>query len=146
MTSGQALRHLPHRGVLQTAGPHRSHDPGKDAGFEVIVQDVAAREGRAADTVDRRRGDRVETGHVPQRIALPAHAPDFLVEVRIAVGADVEAGDLLRAQMHRDRVFVLLAVAGIDHGFEKAPGAEHGGVPGRPRQRTDDGRRQRFSG
>ncbi len=143
---GQALGHFPHGGVLQVAGPDGSHDLGKDAGFEIIVQDVSARKGDRADIVDRRLGGRVEPRHVRQRIALPAHAADFLVVVRIAVGADIKARRLLSAQMHRDRVLVLLAVAGMEHRFEKALGAENGGVPRRPRQRTDDRCRQCFPG
>jgi hypothetical protein len=107
---------------------------------------MCPRKGDGADIVNRRFSDRVESGHAPQGIALPAHASDFIVVVRVAVGTDIEARSLLRAQMYRDRVLVLLAVAGIEHGFKKALGTENGSVPGRPRQRTNDGCRQRFSG
>ena len=41
--------------------------------------------------------------------------------MRVAVGADVEPGDFLRAQMRRDRVLVLLAPARVDHRLEKTP-------------------------
>jgi len=135
---GQTLRHLPHGSVLQVAWPHGSHDLGKDAGFEIVMQDVSARKSHRADIVNCRLRNRVEPRHVRQRIALPAHAADFFVIVRIAVGTDIEPRGLLRAQMHRDRILVLLAVAGMEHGFEKALGAENSGVPRRPRQRADD--------
>src|SRR5579885_2852495 len=87
---------------------------------------------------DRRWGQRRlarQPRHVGERIALPRKPADLLVVMRIAVGADVEPGDLLRAQMGRDRVLVLLAPAGVDHRLEKAAIAEHRGVPGRARQR-----------
>ncbi len=90
--------------------------------LEQIVQDMAAREADGAEVVDRGRGRFVEARHVPRRIALPAHAADLFVVMRVAVGADVEPGGFLRAQEDRDRVLVLLAVARIDHGFEEALG------------------------
>src|SRR5579862_3374488 len=44
----------------------------------------------------RRQGHLVrEPGHMGQRVALPPPAADLLVVMRIAVGADVETGDLL---------------------------------------------------
>src|SRR5262249_17956761 len=84
--------------------------------------------------------------HVGERIALPAHAADLLVVMGVAVGADVETGGFLRAQMRRDRVLVLLAVARVEHGFEEALGAEGGVVPGRAGQRADDRGRQHDAG
>ena len=110
------------------------------------MQDVAARIGDRADIVDRRLRLRREARHVGQRIALPAHAADFLVVMRVAVGDDVEAGDLLRAHEARHRVLVLLAVARVDHRLEEALAAEHRRVPGRPRQRADDRGRQHHVG
>jgi hypothetical protein len=92
---------------------------------------LAARIGDRTDIVDGGLRRRIEAGHVVQRIALPAHAADFLVVMRIAVGHDVEAGDLLRAQETRDRVFILFAVTRVDHRLEETAIAEHGGVPGR---------------
>jgi hypothetical protein len=53
--------------------------------------------------------------------------------MRVAIGADVEPGDFLRAQMGRDRILVLLAPARVDHRFEKMAPAKLRGVPGRPR-------------
>ena len=94
--------------------------------------------GDRADVIDRRFGNGAEAGHVRQRVALPAHAADFFVVMSVAVGTDIEARCLLCAQMHRDRVLVLLAVAGIDQGLKKTLGTEDSGVPGRPRQRSDD--------
>ena len=107
-------------GVLQPAAPDRADDPRENARFEKVVQDMAARIGDRLDLVDLRLGDLGKAVHVGERIALPAHAADFLVVVRIAVGDDVEAGDLLRAQEARHRVLVLLAVARVHHGFEEA--------------------------
>src|SRR5262249_2349021 len=121
------------------AAPDRPHDPGKHARFEKVVQDMPARIGDSADLVDHRLRQFGKTVHVGQRIALPAHAADLLVVVRVAVGQDVEAGYFLRPQKARDRILVLLAVARIDHGFEEALRSQHCGVPGRPRQRADDG-------
>jgi hypothetical protein len=57
---------------------------------------------------------------VDQRITLPAHAADLLVEVRVAVGDDIETRGLLNAQVDRNRVLVLLAVAQVHHSFKKA--------------------------
>ncbi len=76
------------------------------------------------------------------RIGGPALAADVVVEAAVAVGDDIEAGKLLIAQIAGQRVFVLLAKAAADHRFEKMTGAEIFRVPGRPRQRAGDGRRQ----
>ena len=59
-----------------------------------------------------------------ERIVGPALAADFVVEMRVAVGADVEPGDFLRVQIDRDRVDVLLAEAGVDHRVEEAARAQ----------------------
>ena len=96
---GEALRDLPHRGVLQIAAPDRTGDARKHPRFEKVMQDVAARIGDGADIVDRGLGLGGKARHVGERIALPAHAAHFLVVVGVAVGADVEAGGLLRAQV-----------------------------------------------
>ena len=89
----------------------RADDLRKDPGLEEIVQDMAARVSDRADLVGGRLRHAGEPVHVRERIALPAHARDLLVIMRISVGADVEAGDLLRAQEAGDRILVLLAVA-----------------------------------
>src|SRR6202011_33460 len=80
-----------------------------------------------------------------QRIALPAPPADLFIVMGVAIGADVEPGYLLRAQMRRHRILVLLAPASIDHRLEEAAAAELHSVPRRPRQRTD-GRRQEVQG
>ena len=139
---GHALRRLPHRGVLQIAAADFVDHLREDAGFQEVVQDVAARIGDGADIVDGRLGSLREAGHVGERIALPAHAAYFLVVMGVAVGTDVEAGDFLRAQEGRHRVLVLLAVARVHHRLEEALGAERSGVPGRARQRADNRCRQ----
>jgi hypothetical protein len=77
-----------------------------------------------------------------QRIALPAHAADLLVEMSVAIGHNVEPGGLLGAQINRDRVLVLLAVAQIHHCFEEVLRAGPRCVPARPRQGSDDRSRQ----
>jgi hypothetical protein len=58
----------------------------------------------------------------------------LLVEMRIAVGDDVETRDLLSPQIDRNRVLVLLAVAQVHHRFEKALRPEPDRVPARARQ------------
>jgi len=117
--SSKPLRRLPHRGVLQIAGADGPDDLGQDARFEEVVQNMPAR-GSSPHLVRARLRRCREAGHVRQRIALPAHAADLLVEMRVAIGTDVEAGRLLRAQIDRNRVFVLLAVAQVHHRLEKA--------------------------
>jgi hypothetical protein len=107
---GQPLRHFPHRGVLQIAGTDRPDDLRQHARFEEVVQNVPARRPRDELIGARFRRYR-EARHVGQRIALPAHAADLLIEMRIAIGADVEPSSLLRAQIDRNRIFVLLAVS-----------------------------------
>ena len=88
------------------------------ARFEIVVQDVAAAGNQIRPCPGSRRRARVvavESAHVARRIAGPALAADVVVEAAVAVGEDVEAGDLLLAQVDRERVDVLLAVARIDH-------------------------------
>ncbi len=89
------------------------------------MQDVAAREADGADIVDRGLGDLSKPVMCARRVAMPAHAADLFVVMRVAVGDDVEPGGFLRAQEDRDRVLVLLAVARMDHGFEEALGPQH---------------------
>ena len=84
----------------------------------------------------------VEAAHVVRRIAGPALAADVVVEAAVAVGDDVEAGELLVADEAGQRVLVLLAEAPRHHRLEEMPGAEIFGVPARPRQRAGDRRRQ----
>ena len=140
---GEALRRLPHRGVLQIAAPERAGDDRHDARFEVVVQNVAARKHDAAAAGRRRRRVlRVEPAHVVRRIGGPTLAADVVVEAAVAVGDDVEAGQLLVAQVAGQRVLVLLAKAAAHHRFEKMTRAEILGVPARPRQRAGDRRRQ----
>jgi hypothetical protein len=135
---GHALRRLPHRRVLQGAAPYRPDDPREHARLKKIVQNMPARIGDGADLVGGGLWRFGKAVHVGERIALPAHAADLLVVVRVAVGEDVETRDFLRPQKARDRVLVLLAVARIDHRFEEALASQHRCVPGRPRQRADD--------
>jgi hypothetical protein len=69
-------------------------------------------------------------------------AADVVIEMGVAVGHDVETGELLVADEAGQRILVLLAVAPRHHRFEEMPGAEIFGVPARPRQRAGDRRRQ----
>ena len=140
---GEPLRRFPHGGVLQIAAPDRAADDRHDPRFQIVVQDVAARKHDAAASGGRRLGmQRVEAAHVVRRIRGPALAADVVIEVRVAVGDDIEAGHLLIAQIAGHRVFVLLAESPADHRFEKMPGAEILRVPARPRQRAGNRRRQ----
>src|SRR6476620_9206040 len=84
----------------------------------------------------------VESLNVGRRIGRPALAADVGVEPTVTVGQDIETGKLLLEQVDAERVDVLLAVSGIDHGREEATRAEVFGVPARPRQRADDRGRQ----
>src|SRR5690349_20530288 len=84
----------------------------------------------------------IETAHMVWRIGGPALAADIVVEAAIAVGENVEPSEFLVAQIAGERVFILLAKAAADHGFEKVAGAEIFGVPARPRQRASDSGRQ----
>src|ERR1041385_5472265 len=96
--AGHPLRHLPDRGVLQLAAGDRPDDARHHPRFQVVVQDVP---GREADRPAARRDPRiepVEAAHVARRIVGPALAADVAIEMRIAVGDDVEAGDLLLVQ------------------------------------------------
>src|ERR1700730_1538950 len=61
---------------------------------------------------------------VGQRITLPTPPADLFVVMGVAVGADVEPRHLLRAQMRRYRILVLLAPARIDHRLEEAAAGE----------------------
>ena len=140
---GEALRGLPHRGVLQVAAPERSGDHRHDARFQIIVQDVAARKPDAAAPGRRRHRMRdVEARHVVGRIGGPALAADVVIEAAVAVGDDVETGEFLVAQIAGQRVLVLLAKAPRHHRLEEMPRAEIFRVPARPRQRAGDGGRQ----
>src|SRR6478672_3105557 len=84
----------------------------------------------------------VESLHVGRRIGRPALAANVGVESTVAVGQDIETGKLLFEQVDAERVDILLAVSGIDHGREEGPRTEVLGIPARPRQRADDRRRQ----
>ncbi len=140
---GEALRRLPHRGVLQIAAADRAGDDRHDARFQIVVQDVAARKPDAAAAGRcRHRMRDVEAAHVVRRIGGPALAADVVVEMSVAVGDDIEAGNFLIAQIAGHRVFILLAEAAADHCFEKMARAEIFRVPARPRQRAGDRRRQ----
>ena len=57
--------------------------------------------------------------HVMRRIAGPALPADVLVEPAIAVGHDVQPGDFLLAQIHRQRIHILLAEAADHHRVQK---------------------------
>src|SRR6516165_10111555 len=105
--------------------------------FEEIVQNVPA--GSAGrHLIGARLGRLGKAGHVCQRIALPTHATDLLVEMRVTVGDDVETSGLLRAQVDRYRILVLLAVAQVHHRLEETLRPQSRGVPARARQRSDD--------
>ncbi len=92
---GHALRDLPHRRILQIAATDRAGDLREHTRLEEVVQDVAARIGDRADIVDRRLGllrKARPCGSADSSCQLMP--PTFFVVMRIAVGADVEAGRL----------------------------------------------------
>ena len=99
------------------------------------MKDVTARKCNAARANRRQlRLEPVESVHVVRRVACPALTANVLVEAAVAVGDNVEAGQLLVPQVNRERVYVLLAVARGDHRVEKRPCAEVLGVPTGSRQ------------
>jgi len=108
------------------------------------VQDVAGWKQQAAFAGRRRLRILVEAAHVTRRIIGPALAADIGVEMRVAVGDDVETGHFLLVQIEANRVDILLAELVVDHGVEEAAHAEVLRVPARPRQRAGDGGRQHF--
>jgi hypothetical protein len=111
------------------------------------VEDVAAREPEAAGAdTGQRRMIAIEARHVVRGIAGPALAAHVLIEAAVAVGHHVEAGHFLFAQVHRQRVDVLLAEPARDHGVQERPVAEIFGVPAGTRQGTNDGGGQNLSG
>jgi hypothetical protein len=78
-----------------------------------------------------------------RRILEPAHAADIRVEACVAIGDDIEAGPLLIADEGADRVGILLAESRVGDGVAECTLTEVLDVPGRPRQRPGDRRRQR---
>jgi hypothetical protein len=85
-------------------------------GFQVVVQDVAARKPKTAAAGRRRaRIAALVAGHVMRRVAGPALPADVVVEAAVTVGADVEPGKLLVAQITGYRIDILLAVSAADH-------------------------------
>ena len=99
-TRGQPLCGLPQCGVLQVAAPDRADNDRHHPRFQIIVQDVAARKPETAAPGRRRpRVAALVAGHVMRRIAGPALAANVVVEAAIAVGDDVEASELLLAQI-----------------------------------------------
>ena len=91
-------------------------------------------------------GDRlrilVEASHVTRRIIGPALAADIGVEMRVAVGDNIEAGHFLLVEIHGDCIDILLAELVVHHRVEEAARAEILRVPARPRQRAGDRGRQ----
>ena len=131
---------------MQIARPHGSHDLGKHAGFEIIVQDMSAGKANAPGAGFRQfRMGRFEAVHVVRRIAGPALTADILIEPAIAIGADVKTGHFLFPQVNREGIHILLAESGDDHGVQEGFGSQIFGVPARARQRTRDGSWQYFS-
>jgi hypothetical protein len=139
---GHALRHLPHRGVLQFAARHRPRDPGHHPRFQVIMQDVTRRKHEAALARRSRLRILVEAAHVARRIVRPTLAADVGIEMGITVGDDVEPGELLFVQIDRNRIDILFAELVVDHRVEKTSRAEILRVPARPRQRAGNRGRQ----
>ncbi len=107
---GLALRRLPDVGVLQGAAPDRPHQVGHHAGLQHVVHDVAARRDEAGPPAFHAvRLRRAEALHVARRVGEPAMSAHVGVEMRVAVGGDVEPRRLLLGEIHRHRVEILLA-------------------------------------
>jgi hypothetical protein len=137
-----ALRGFVDLRVLHVAAADGAHDARHQARFDVVVENVAAREADAAAADRRHLRNAIEARHVKRRIARPALAADVLREAAVAVRHDVEAGDRLLIQIDGERVLVLLAEPRLDHRFEERFESEVLGVPARARQRARDRRRQ----
>ncbi len=143
----QALRRLEDLRILHLAAPDRPDDPRHHARFQIVVQDVAARKRDAARADLRQlRMRRLEAVHVMRRITRPALAAHVLIEAAVAVRHDVEPRRLLLAQIHRQRIHILLAEAADHHRVQKRFEAEIFGIPARTRQRSGHGGRQHFAG
>ena len=137
----QALRRFPDLRILHLAGAQRPDDLRHHARFEVVVQDVPARKPDAARAHLRQlRMRRVEPAHVVRRIARPALPTHVLVEPAVPVGHDVQPGDFLLAQIHRQRIHILLAEAADHHRVQKRFQLQILGIPARTRQRARDRR------
>ena len=103
------------------------------------MKDVAAREAKPARSRCRElRIAPLEAIHVHRRVARPALPADVVVEAAVAVGEDVEPGELLVADVDGERVLILLAEPDVDHRVEERASAEILRVPGRSRERPDD--------
>jgi hypothetical protein len=125
---------FPDGGVVQVAATDRPDEVGHHARLEHVVQDVAGllrNPGLAAGAVETRPA---ETAHSQRRIREPVVARHIGIEAAVAVGDDIEARDLLVAQVARDRVQVLLAVRALDHGLAEVAAAQILRIPGRTRQ------------
>src|SRR6185503_6896843 len=71
-----------------------------------------------------------------RRIASPALSANILIEPAIAIGNDVETGDLLLAQVSGERIHVLFPETASNHCIQKRPRAKVFCVPTGTRQRT----------
>jgi hypothetical protein len=76
------------------------------------------------------------------RVADPAAPGDVVVEPRVAVDEDVDAGAVLRRHVAGKAVEVLLAIGELRKAVRQRCAAQIGGVPGRPRQRAGGGGEQ----
>ncbi len=57
----------------------------------------------------------LESGPALERVVMPAAAAEVLIAVEVAMGQDVDAGALLVARHHRERILELLAEADVLH-------------------------------
>ena len=140
--SGQALRRLPHRGVLQVAAGDRADDARHDAGFEIVVQDMAGRERQSALARRRRLRVAIESAHVARRVVGPALTADIGIEMGVAVGDDVEARNLLLVRVggqlfQRRQVGKIFWMGLLDLRHEQGPELIRHVKARRPFQRVD---------
>ena len=84
--------------------------------------------------------------HVMRRIARPALPADVLVEPAVAVRHDVQPRHFLLAQIHRQRIDILLAEPRRHHRVQKRPRPQILRIPTRARQRARDRRREHDPG
>jgi hypothetical protein len=79
------------------------------------------------------------------RVAHPAAASHVVVEPRIAVNEDVDAGTVLARDVASEAIEMLLAIRLLRESLRQRHAAQVCGVPAGPRQRAGGGRQQRLA-
>src|SRR5262249_48108013 len=133
-----------------------------------LVRAIELQRSRADRTCDRRRHARLDNlphqvawalvGHEVRRrhfdarfadavdalggVTHPAAAGDVVVETRVAVDENIDAGAVLRRDVAGEAIEMLLAVSGLGQTMGERHAAQIGVIPTRPRQRPGRGGEQ----